>query len=282
MQSDSICVCVLCVCAGSICVWAVLHYDPHCVPCSLIPVVCVVCVQGPFVYELFSIMIHSGSAAGGHYYAYVKLVQRWSSSLFHSFVNNMVEPLCFGQTILGQKKQLRLPSCSWGHYLKMFQGLLSTVILLKLFRNQQSFITPPISRASSNGAAGPIQFSWFAVRASPSSSVDLPVAHHLDVRFSSFTIRASLGCPIHLLLTHHLDVQFGWFIIRVFSWYRSSHFTLSMKAECCHILLLLGLFGLFLLVFFCGGGGGGLHMVSCVFVHKAELEFFNISILYDC
>ena len=29
-------------------------------------------IQGPFVYELFSIMIHSGSAAGGHYYAYIK------------------------------------------------------------------------------------------------------------------------------------------------------------------------------------------------------------------
>jgi len=29
-------------------------------------------VKGPFVYELFSIMIHSGSAAGGHYYAYIK------------------------------------------------------------------------------------------------------------------------------------------------------------------------------------------------------------------
>jgi ubiquitin carboxyl-terminal hydrolase 47 len=28
--------------------------------------------QGPFQYELFSIMIHSGSAAGGHYYAYIK------------------------------------------------------------------------------------------------------------------------------------------------------------------------------------------------------------------
>ncbi|OWF37661.1 ubiquitin carboxyl-terminal hydrolase 47-like [Mizuhopecten yessoensis] len=27
---------------------------------------------GPYVYELFSIMIHSGSAAGGHYYAYIK------------------------------------------------------------------------------------------------------------------------------------------------------------------------------------------------------------------
>eukprot|EP00800_Vazella_pourtalesii_P017424 TRINITY_DN52_c0_g1_i6.p1 TRINITY_DN52_c0_g1~~TRINITY_DN52_c0_g1_i6.p1 ORF type:complete len:1401 (+),score=392.26 TRINITY_DN52_c0_g1_i6:46-4248(+) len=28
--------------------------------------------KGPFVYELFSIMIHSGSAIGGHYYAYIK------------------------------------------------------------------------------------------------------------------------------------------------------------------------------------------------------------------
>ncbi|XP_075229694.1 ubiquitin carboxyl-terminal hydrolase 47-like [Lycorma delicatula] len=28
--------------------------------------------KGPYVYELFSIMIHSGSASGGHYYAYIK------------------------------------------------------------------------------------------------------------------------------------------------------------------------------------------------------------------
>lgn len=29
-------------------------------------------MQGPYIYELFSIMIHSGSASGGHYYAYIK------------------------------------------------------------------------------------------------------------------------------------------------------------------------------------------------------------------
>ncbi|KAJ8666944.1 hypothetical protein QAD02_008606 [Eretmocerus hayati] len=29
-------------------------------------------LKGPYVYELFSIMIHSGSASGGHYYAYIK------------------------------------------------------------------------------------------------------------------------------------------------------------------------------------------------------------------
>ncbi|XP_054273738.1 ubiquitin carboxyl-terminal hydrolase 47 isoform X2 [Macrosteles quadrilineatus] len=28
--------------------------------------------NGPYVYQLFSIMIHSGSASGGHYYAYIK------------------------------------------------------------------------------------------------------------------------------------------------------------------------------------------------------------------
>ncbi|XP_045462425.1 ubiquitin carboxyl-terminal hydrolase 47 isoform X2 [Harmonia axyridis] len=28
--------------------------------------------QGPYVYDLYSIMIHSGSATGGHYYAYIK------------------------------------------------------------------------------------------------------------------------------------------------------------------------------------------------------------------
>lgn len=28
--------------------------------------------RGPYMYELFSIMIHSGSASGGHYYAYIK------------------------------------------------------------------------------------------------------------------------------------------------------------------------------------------------------------------
>lgn len=28
--------------------------------------------KGSYNYELFSIMIHSGSASGGHYYAYIK------------------------------------------------------------------------------------------------------------------------------------------------------------------------------------------------------------------
>ncbi|GLH00204.1 Ubiquitin carboxyl-terminal hydrolase 47 [Gryllus bimaculatus] len=32
--------------------------------------------KGPYTYELFSIMIHSGSASGGHYYAYIKDFRR--------------------------------------------------------------------------------------------------------------------------------------------------------------------------------------------------------------
>ena len=33
------------------------------------------------MYELFSVMVHSGSAAGGHYYAYIKSFEdnRWYS-----------------------------------------------------------------------------------------------------------------------------------------------------------------------------------------------------------
>lgn len=38
--------------------------------------------EGPYIYELFSIMIHSGSASGGHYYAYIKDFQ---SRLWYCF-----------------------------------------------------------------------------------------------------------------------------------------------------------------------------------------------------
>jgi len=31
--------------------------------------------QGDYIYELFSILIHAGSAFGGHYYAYVRSFQ---------------------------------------------------------------------------------------------------------------------------------------------------------------------------------------------------------------
>lgn len=31
--------------------------------------------QGEYIYELYSILIHSGSSMGGHYYAYIRSFQ---------------------------------------------------------------------------------------------------------------------------------------------------------------------------------------------------------------
>ncbi|XP_053690327.1 ubiquitin carboxyl-terminal hydrolase 47 [Sabethes cyaneus] len=45
---------------------------------------------GPYVYELFAIMIHSGSASGGHYYAYIKDFQ---SSKWYSFNDQTVSSI---------------------------------------------------------------------------------------------------------------------------------------------------------------------------------------------
>mmetsp|Transcript_7813 Transcript_7813/g.7672 ORF Transcript_7813/g.7672 Transcript_7813/m.7672 type:complete len:257 (+) Transcript_7813:731-1501(+) len=44
-------------------------------------------VEGEYVYELFSIMIHSGSAMGGHYYAYIK---SFEDSKWHNFNDSTV------------------------------------------------------------------------------------------------------------------------------------------------------------------------------------------------
>jgi len=38
------------------------------------------------VYELFSIMVHSGGASGGHYYAYIKYAYLIKSTLHHCLV----------------------------------------------------------------------------------------------------------------------------------------------------------------------------------------------------
>lgn len=47
--------------------------------------------KGPFVYELFSIMIHSGSASGGHYYAYIK---DFSNGEWFCFNDQTVSRVC--------------------------------------------------------------------------------------------------------------------------------------------------------------------------------------------
>lgn len=45
---------------------------------------------GPYVYDLFAIMIHSGSASGGHYYAYIK---DFNSGKWYSFNDQTVSPI---------------------------------------------------------------------------------------------------------------------------------------------------------------------------------------------
>ncbi|WAR06828.1 UBP47-like protein [Mya arenaria] len=49
-------------------------------------------VKGPYIYELFSIMIHSGSAAGGHYYAYIKCL---TDGQWYSFNDQHVSQITY-------------------------------------------------------------------------------------------------------------------------------------------------------------------------------------------
>lgn len=46
--------------------------------------------SGPYTYDLFAIMIHSGSASGGHYYAYIKDLE---SGNWYSFNDQTVNPI---------------------------------------------------------------------------------------------------------------------------------------------------------------------------------------------
>lgn len=46
--------------------------------------------KGPYLYDLFSIMIHSGSASGGHYYAYIK---DFDKNLWFCFNDQSVTPI---------------------------------------------------------------------------------------------------------------------------------------------------------------------------------------------
>lgn len=49
--------------------------------------------QGQYNYELFSIMIHSGSASGGHYYAYIKdfPTREWYDGVMLGFGSHLLQ-----------------------------------------------------------------------------------------------------------------------------------------------------------------------------------------------
>jgi len=48
--------------------------------------------EGPLVYELYSILIHSGGAYGGHYYAYIKSFEDWKWYNFNDTSVNEINP----------------------------------------------------------------------------------------------------------------------------------------------------------------------------------------------
>lgn len=80
---------------------------------------------GPFLYELFSIMIHSGSASGGHYYAYIK---DFESGQWFSFNDQTVSPITqediqksFGGA--GYKAFLSAYSSSTNAYMLMYRQI---------------------------------------------------------------------------------------------------------------------------------------------------------------
>lgn len=52
--------------------------------------------DGTFVYELYAVMIHSGGAYGGHYYAYIK---DFETEKWHEFNDTSVREISFLELI---------------------------------------------------------------------------------------------------------------------------------------------------------------------------------------
>lgn len=48
--------------------------------------------NGPLVYELFSVLIHRGSAMGGHYYGYVRVSIPYSERFPYFFQTQQANP----------------------------------------------------------------------------------------------------------------------------------------------------------------------------------------------
>ncbi|KAL4232665.1 Ubiquitin carboxyl-terminal hydrolase 47 [Mactra antiquata] len=80
-------------------------------------------VKGPNVYELFSIMIHSGSAAGGHYYAYIKCL---SDHQWYSFNDQHVSQITFDDI----RKTYGGTSTSRGYYSSSYASSANAYMLM--------------------------------------------------------------------------------------------------------------------------------------------------------
>ncbi len=52
--------------------------------------------DGPYVYELYSIMMHQGSATGGHYYSYIK---SFETKTWYKFNDSFVGKVRFCELI---------------------------------------------------------------------------------------------------------------------------------------------------------------------------------------
>lgn len=72
---------------------------------------------GPYVYELFSVMIHSGSALGGHYYAYIKSVENGKWYNFNdstvSLISEMEVKKAFGGTNGNYARHSSYSTCAY-------------------------------------------------------------------------------------------------------------------------------------------------------------------------
>lgn len=79
--------------------------------------------QGPYEYELFSIMVHSGNASGGHYYAYIRSFER---EQWFSFNDQNVSAITYDDI----KKTYGGSSSVHGHYSSSFASSTNAYMLM--------------------------------------------------------------------------------------------------------------------------------------------------------
>jgi ubiquitin C-terminal hydrolase len=101
--------------------------------------------DGEYVYELFSIMIHSGSAMGGHYYAYIKCFEDSKWYNFNDSVVKEIEEKEITKVFGGENS-----SSSWGStysanaYLLMYRKICSENLIRVDDSQLPSYITEEI------------------------------------------------------------------------------------------------------------------------------------------